>query len=386
VAAFDDTSLNREAVRLVADGPVSVQQFNTGRGTGFSSDASLLLPVRSVGTEYIVNGYPGLSATAPDVSPGKPNIAVIAVEPGMTTVTIASTAATLASGDGQIAAMTAGETRTFTLEYGDTLTLGGGSLAGTDFTGTRITSSRPVAVFSGSECSGVPAGVPFCDHLEEQLVPVSILGRRYVMAGFKQRGAEDTVWRFVATEDDTTLQTSPPLAGVDETTMQRGEFVEVVTNVNAVVTATAPISVASFIVGSSYPRPGQRCDRTSVFTSGGCAIPAACESGSGIGDPAFMLVVPSERFLSDYVVSTPEGYSANYLMIVAPASAAVTIDGEPAPAADSALADNVIIRAAVVPGRHRVRADVPFGLYLFGYACDTSYALPGGLDLQVATP
>ncbi len=40
-----------------------------------------------------------------------------------------------------------------------------------DLTGTRITSSKPLSVFSGSDCANVPQNIRDCDHLIEQVPP-----------------------------------------------------------------------------------------------------------------------------------------------------------------------------------------------------------------------
>ena len=45
-----------------------------------------------------------------------------------------------------------------------------------DITGTRITSSKPLSVFSGSECANVPQVVGACDHLVEQVPPTVTWG------------------------------------------------------------------------------------------------------------------------------------------------------------------------------------------------------------------
>ncbi|EDV26273.1 uncharacterized protein TRIADDRAFT_54093 [Trichoplax adhaerens] len=62
-----------------------------------------------------------------------------------------------------------------------------------DLTGTMITSSQDIAVYSGNECANVPFGQPFCDHLIEQLPSVDDLGTRYIVAGFGGRLGHDIV-------------------------------------------------------------------------------------------------------------------------------------------------------------------------------------------------
>ena len=49
-----------------------------------------------------------------------------------------------------------------------------------DLSGTKIVTDRPVSVFSGHECANVPQlYVTYCDHLIEQIPPVSLWGKAY---------------------------------------------------------------------------------------------------------------------------------------------------------------------------------------------------------------
>ena len=53
-----------------------------------------------------------------------------------------------------------------------------------DLTGTRLTSSKPLSVFSGSDCAEVPHNRRLCDHLAEQVPPPlkqSNLKRKLIM-------------------------------------------------------------------------------------------------------------------------------------------------------------------------------------------------------------
>jgi hypothetical protein len=386
-AGLDDTTLNTDAVRIEADGPVTMYQFNPATNVGaFSNDASLLLPATAVGREYIVNGYTGIGVADGQVSPGKPYIAVIAVAAGTTAVTITPSTATLASEDGTIAAIIAGETATFTMEQGETLTLSGGSAEGADFTGTVVEATQPVSVFSGTECSGIPAGVAYCDHIEEQLTPVDTWGVEYVAAGFKKRGTEDTVWRIVASVDGTRIRTIPDSLSANEQFLDRGEVYEFRTGEDFFLGSSAPVSLGAFMVGSSYAPPGGTCDRNNPFGGNDCAIEASCASGSGIGDPAFMLAVPNEQFRTDYIVLTPDEYQRDYFTIVAPTGTVVALDGESVDEPEASIGGFSVYRPRVTDGVHRVQGDQPFGLYAYGYDCDVSYAYPGGMNLQSISP
>jgi len=47
---------------------------------------------------------------------------------------------------------------------------------GEDLTGVFINASFPISLYSGHACANVPEAAPFCDHMVEQLLPVSEWG------------------------------------------------------------------------------------------------------------------------------------------------------------------------------------------------------------------
>lgn len=49
------------------------------------------------------------------------------------------------------------------------------------FSGTRFHSSRPVAIFQGHQCTGVPDNFMPCDHLYEQCIPIDYWGKRFLV-------------------------------------------------------------------------------------------------------------------------------------------------------------------------------------------------------------
>ncbi|MBU6159677.1 MAG: hypothetical protein KGO50_01040 [Myxococcales bacterium] len=378
-STIDNSTLTSESYRIEATGPVTMHQFNPATNVGaFSNDASLLLPATAVGRDYLVMGWPMQDSDA-----FKTYIGIIAVEEGTTTVTISPTANLQAGAGGTPAGISAGSTGTYTLTRGQVLTLSTAVAEGLDLTGTGITADQNISVFWGSECSNVPLNVSYCDHMEEQLFPVDTWGLDFVGAKLAPRGTEADLWRILASTDNTLIRTVPAIAGVDGRRINRGEFVEFATTADFVVGASAPISVGHFMVGSSYPKnPGGTCPGA-FGQRGACAIPGnLCESGSGIGDPAFLIAVPESQFRSDYIVLTPDEYQQDFLNIIAPSGAVITLDGSPIASPDARVGGWDIYRRRVEDGVHRLSGTAAFGLYAYGYDCDVSYAYPGGLNLD----
>jgi hypothetical protein len=387
-----DTSRHTQSFRVRANGPISVHQFNPENNTGvFSNDASLLLPTHALGLEYRVMGWPTLKqpslATYP--STNKAYVTVVAADTGQTHVTI-ETPVELQPGP-NMAAIPANSSQSFTLTQGMVLQLA--TVADTsreyDLTGLTVMSSKPVAVFSGHECAFVPTDTPACDHLEQQLLPESTWGTEYVAPKFAPRGRESDIFRVLAAEDGTVLTTTPRIAELDGTTLEAGEVVEFASTSSFSLSATKPVSVAQYMVGALYPGPLEGCDPASGVEYG-CLVDTRvdCEIDGNafefpIGDPAFTMTVPTGQFRSEYVVLTPEGYREDYVSVIAPRDATVSLDGSPIGGTRNPIdgTDWVVIWVAVEPGAHRLSADVPFGLYSYGYACFVSYAYPGGLNL-----
>lgn len=360
----DNSGLTRQSHIVESTGPVTVHQFNPLSRSGVAStDASLLLPSHALGTDYMVLGWP--TTTSGRVTEGRAYMTIIAPHDG-TDVTV-TTAAAIDAGPG-VAAMAAGQTATFSLARGQVLSLSTPNRAGLDLSGSTITSSRPVAVFSGSECADVPVGTAACDHLEQQLFPVATWGNTMVAAKFVPRGTESDVYRIIASEDATLVQFTPAVDGTTQTLLNRGQVFQFATPQNFVVQADRPISLGQFMIGAS----GQ-----GVCTSFLCL--------DALGDPAFLLNVAIEQYRLDYIIFVPSGFAQNYLNISAPEGASVTVDGRPPSSAAAAIAGTPwrVYQVPVGPGVHHVEATQPVGLTVHGYDQYVSYAYPGGLSLEV---
>jgi hypothetical protein len=139
------------------------------------------------------------------------------------------------------------------------------------------------------------------------------------------------------------------------------------------------------------------------------------------GDPSLMLVPPTEQWRADYILLTPDKYAFDFLVIAAPFSATVYVDGlavdgkvcevVPGDGLDAAargapnpsylvyrcqLSFPIVVPFAnppgnVLPGKqndgvHRVQADYPIGVSVYGFDYRVSYAYAGGTDLVDTNP
>jgi hypothetical protein len=373
--------------RIETEAPVTAHQFNPLNDSGVdSNDASLLLPVGALGNEYLVLGWPTEMYELPlpgfDPVPLKSFITMVATAEGTTRVEIR--ASTDFAGGVDVPAIGRGATEVFELQRGEVLSLTTEEIAEADPTGTLISSDETLVVFTGSECAHIPHGVRFCDHIEQQVAPLNTWGHEFIAAKFVARGLEPDVWRVLAAEDDTLLTTTPAIEGVHGVTLNQGEVLEFLTPESFVIEADHPISLAQFMVGADHPLGEAPCP--SEGSRDTCSIPLTveCEGDNGLGDPAFLLNVPTEQFRRDYIVLTPANYVRDYLMVLAPNEAIIELDGEALGGTTESLgADWSIVRTEVTDGVHRLLGDRHFGLVVHGFDCAVSYAYPGGTNLVI---
>lgn len=388
----DGSGIFPNAFRLVSSVPITAYQFNPLDNTTqvYSNDASLLLPSDAFGKYYIAMTR---EQTFDEL---RSFVAIVAIE-AETQVAVTVPVGTLASNG--LEPMTAGVTQVFTLDRYDVLNLETDQ-PGDDLTGTRILSSKEVAVFGGSEaanapntatclpegvcawdgeteCSELMDCIPFntccADHLEQQIFPVKTWGRHFIATKSKARGEESDIWRIIAAEDDTVVKTIPSQAVLP--VLDMGEFFEFETREDFEIVATKPIMVGQFLAAEDAPEPN--------FVG---VLPGADgqPGDAGIGDPAFILLVPKEQFRKDYVLFVPQGYAEDYVNVVSTFDETVIVDGEPIAQElfSPVSSEYKVARIALGDGKHTFSSAHEFGVIAYGFDEYVSYGYPGGLDLK----
>ena len=373
----DGTGITRHSINVVSSIPVVAHQFSPlNNERVYSNDASLLLPTNTLGDEYYVINWP-TQVLPCIIQPCPPSqhafVTVLATEPGETFVNV-STNAKIAAGPG-INPFSSGVVRTFKLVRGEVLNLEANSgnafdSAGNDLSGTHIKASKPVAVFAGHEAavigevgmrdpSGEELGSCCADHLQQQLYPLNAWGTRYISVLSPGRGIKKDHWRIIAGEDNVTITTNPPQPGANNVRLNRGQFVKFFSSQSFEVTATGKILVGQFLVSQE-------------------------QTSQVVGDPAFVLGVPAERYRADYHLLTPSGYRNNYVTITRERGAQVKINGAVVPDASFTQVGSSGYEHASVEvqaGVQVLEGAKPFGIVAYGFDRAVSYAYPGGLNL-----
>jgi hypothetical protein len=341
------------AFRVVSDVPVTATQFNlVGGAPTEMPEASTLLPEHVLGGSYLSIG-----------GPENARVAVVAIEDDTTVTT--------PTGDVVLDA--------FDAWYG--------ALEGATATGSWFSADKPVAAFSGSYVTFVPAGICCADSLEEQLVPLAAWGTRYVAARHPHRlpdanpDPEAVYWKLIAAEADTTITLTPAVEGVwDEVHLAAfGEVFELSSTASFVAESDKRFMLVQFMASAgtiTLPDP---------YTSFG-------------GDPFMVQMPPIEQWLAELPFLTDTSYAYDFVTIARESGTSVEIEclGEvpddrfvPIDGTDYEVAQVFLDAPDVgggegdcVDGQQFLRADAPVGIVVGGYDSWASYGYPGGLGIS----
>ncbi len=315
------------AVHVSSDFPISVYGLNRRFQT---TDTYLALPVGVLGKEYRAVCYNMLSQEL--IS----QVAVVATE-DETELTVVPRTPALGgreAGKPYVVKMNRGEVYQVIADFG-AMGLG-------DLTGTLLSANKKISVFSGHSCAYVPSGIAACNHLVEQLPPVSAWGKHFYVGMFK--GRSRYTLRVVAHENHTKVFEDSRLVSV----LSAGEFYENLNVRKSVqITADRPVLVAQYSQGF--------------------------KNGDSIGDPMMILISPTQQFVKRYRIATPvNGQWDHFMNIVVPTNkiSSLRLDGKALPLSQFetlGLSRYSLAQIKVDFGTHVVYGDVPFGLYLYGF-------------------
>ena len=242
------------------------------------------------------------------------------------------------------------------------------------------------------------------------------------MGRSEKRDQELDHYRVVASRDGTTVTITT--GGQDASvTLSKGEFHAFSSDHSVTVTADFPVLVAQFLASANEVIVQGPCDTAAdcgeayvceCFVGTECAQTVCLEKpcdptsiadpcgpgytcmeklsapGDGpvcypLGDPAMILGVPTEQWQDTFVFLVPEHYKVDYVNVVTPSSATLTLDGAVVPAASIQPVTGTnygLYRAEVVDGVHTLKASEPVSLVVYGYDGAVSYGYPGAMGLK----
>ncbi|NQU84476.1 MAG: PKD domain-containing protein [Mariniphaga sp.] len=204
---FGSEKIENKGIHLVSELPVNVFALNWDKN---SSDAAVIYPTESLGIEYYAMCYtPSIGGDN-----GRNTEFLIVATEDSTTVNITPPVVTHKH-------KPANTTFTIELDKGQSYqvqSMNIDSIGQGDLTGSYITSDKPIALFSGSLISMVPANSGTGDHLFEQMPPVNAWGREFFTIPHRFRYWDRL--RILSQEDRTVVW----INGLKPDTLDRGEY------------------------------------------------------------------------------------------------------------------------------------------------------------------
>ena len=314
-----------------------------------TNDAALILPTHSLGRKYFTASY-----VNPLGNTTEPFIGVVATE-NNTTVNIYNRSGVLMN--------------SILLNQGEYFQRVNAPVVSQDATGWFVETDKPAAVFSGSFCTSVGSGTGACDHIDEQILPLESMASAYIASPTNTRPigcafgtCAPDIFRYIATENNTVITTSPNVGGG---ILNKGDWIEITTNKPHVVSSNnKPFYGYQYLISQSSGSPT-----------------------AGTGDPSLLAMPPVDQFQFAYLFLVPNTFAFDFINVVAPVGTAFTLDGVPIspachPAGTLGATSYCTFALRVADGVHNISADKQFGLSVSGFDNFASYAYLGGVGLQ----
>lgn len=340
-----------------------------------TSDGMYIIPSIGWGTEYVVASFASYAYyTGPDL----PSEFVVIANQNNTVVTITPTVDLRKGNSPTEVAHQKGKPFNVTLQKGQAVqyqcTYANGDMENFNLSGTVITSSKPVGVVAGVQCTNIPAENTACDHICDMLPPTRTWATTYYTGPFAKRVGGDG-FLVVAKENGTTVyRTSSNGADRVHCILNKNETYMVHDVADASKWySDKPFMLVQYCNSTDYPTPG---------------------ANAQIGDPNMTVVNPVEQFEKFVLFQTPKispgtGPFRNYVNIIVHKNAvnSTKFDGSGIGSKFSALpvggTDYLVYRASdITPGAHTVTSDSGVGVYIYGYGWYESYAWTGAFGTR----
>lgn len=336
---------------------------------GNKSDATLVLPVTTLGKEYYLMAYDQRSPS----NSGRSTFAIVAVKDD-TKINI-TPSCDLRSRTG--GTLSEGNTYQIELDRGEVYQAQGRSgSAEYDITGTKIevidtgatANCRTIAVYSGSsyatvgQCGGW--GINSGDNLYEQMFPINSWGKQFVLVPARGRNNGDN-FRILARDDNTQITEYTGVGAPNVYYLDEGEYQDIndIENVRTIF-SSHPVMVAQF-------------QKT-----------AKCDGGfNRVGDPSMTIVNPLEQTLNNITLYSSEFYDIDnhYINVVIPSYAknSFTIDGNSVTWTSVPQFPNYsYTQLSVSKGNHRLKANIGFVAIAYGEGNYESYGYAAGANVK----
>lgn len=283
----DNETVVNKGLRIVATDTISVYCANIAN---YSFDASFVLPIESLGNDYIIQcGEQSALTTVTDFKllNQTSSFLIVAIEDN-TVIDITPSTSTLGG-------HAAGETFQVTLNAGQTYQVRSNNTAeasGRDLSGSRVTTEecKKIAVFNGNTITRVPIDMPGdsgFEHIFEQALPIWSWGKKFVVTQSLNRDRDFV--KIVSSADENHVR----INGTQTYTLNANES-------------------AAFSITSSVPSCFIETEKISaVYLYNTCKEDDA--NSNSHGDPSMVYISPVEQFVNEVTFATFTHEHANIL-------------------------------------------------------------------------
>ena len=336
----NDITEQYKGIHIKADGENKLSVYGFNNNQIRSSDAFLALPCNSL----VINEYEYYGITYPDRRPSfSSDILIVGCENNTVVATPSSTIV-----------LNQFETYIFSTS---------------DSTGMRVTSTKPVALFSNQDCVDIPSSRGTCDHLTEQIPPTSTWGSSFFVASLMSTTSGDII-RIIAAKNSTTINVNCTTFTQVQYLLNAGNWRELIISPQSFcnIESSAPIFIAQFAVGSTTQRES---------------------------DPFMMMIPPVEQYSNNYAFNSISGYINYVTLYVASkyyqperifidATSQINSEWTTLYCFNSSDICGYITRISLPAGDHTLfhqDANASVGASVYGFKYFDSYGYPAGLKL-----
>ncbi|MDR1758316.1 MAG: gliding motility-associated C-terminal domain-containing protein [Bacteroidales bacterium] len=261
--------ISNHSLHVTASNPVSLYAFNQEEN---SADASVILPLHALGTDHYMLSY---GAQIEDIGG-----TIFSYEDGYIVVATEDNTGVFVNGF-PVSTLQKGQVM---VNYARSWNV----LSPADYTGTRVTATKPVACFAANTAADIPAGNYFADCLFHQMFPVRSWGKVFLVP-VTSRGKERV--RVLASENATTLSVTGGTLVKGNAALDRGEWAEYEITTDCYIQSNEPVAVCSYMTGRSLQ---------------------AWLMGDETGDPSLAWIPPLEQAISEALIApfVPTGATA----------------------------------------------------------------------------
>ncbi len=358
-ATNDNEIASKASIHITADNDVAVYALNRAYK---SSDAALVFPTTSLGTDYRVLSYKSSGRVSNRTATGDytpSQFCVVATDDNTEVVIHPSTATTASNAAERRVTLQRGEAYLMQSQFSTTNLYN-------DLSGSDITSNKPVAVFSGHQRSRLPeetTQLESRDCLYEQLIPTSVWGTKYVLTPFAQpiggSNFGSDLYRVIAAEDGTVISVN----GQRVATLKKNAFYEGVLNTGALLDASKKVMVALY----------KKSSTTDI-------------NNPKDGDPFMMIIPPRRQYNTSYRFTNVQVngvYRQQYITVIVSQADmdSIRLDGRIIKTPFSLVPNScyAYVTLSMTDGAHTIQSPSPMGLYVYGFGPADSYGYVGGM-------